>query len=97
MSYSIPYFQAQITRYAKPYKATDASLAAHMTVMATALESDTTTHDASLQTAPGILQPGWWQNTKLHNDMALVINRGKASGLSNANMAAAITAAAAAI
>jgi hypothetical protein len=97
MSYTVPYFQAQITRYARPYKETDPTLAANMTVMATALESDTTTHDASLQTAPGILQPGWAGNSKLHNDLALVINRGKASGLANADMAAAITAAAAAI
>ena len=97
MSYNIPYFQAQITRYARPYKNSDPTLAANMTVMATALGSDSTTKDTTRQTAPGILLPGWWQNSKLHNDLALVINRGKASGLSNANMAAAITAAAAAI
>ena len=64
--------------------------AAQFTVMATALEADTTTHDTTIEAAQGILQPGWTGNTKLHNELALLINRGKAGNLSNADMADAI-------
>jgi hypothetical protein len=90
MSYTVPYFQAQIKRIANIAAKHNPTLGSQMTVMATALGTDTTARDATIKTAPGILRPGLAGNTRLHNDMALVINRGKGGNLTNAQMATAI-------
>ena len=89
MSYQLSYFTGQVGLLA--YKnMRDPNWAAELTVMATALGSDTTTHDTTMETATGILRPGWAGNTSLHNELALLINRGKGGNLAVADMAAAI-------
>lgn len=66
--------------------------ATELTAIATALGSDATTHDTTLQTAPAGLQPGNPANSHFTNDILLVVNAGKGGNLTNAQMAAAINA-----
>jgi hypothetical protein len=91
MTYQVADFAGQVRlnaliHYANPNRA------AELTAIATALGSDPTTHDTTLQTAPAGLRPGNAANTKFTNDILLVVNSGKAGNLTNAQMAAAITA-----
>ena len=66
---------------------------AELTAIATALGSDASTHDTTITTAPAGLQPGNPANSHFTNDVLLVVNAGKGGNLTNAQMAAAITAA----
>jgi hypothetical protein len=60
--------------------------------IATALGSDTATHDTTMKSGPAqILQPGNAKNTKFTNDVLLIVNQGKAGNLTTAQMSAAIT------
>ena len=68
------------------------NVAAELGAIATALGSDPTTHDTTIQTPPAGLRPGDPANSRFTNDILLVINAGKAGNLTNAAMAAAITA-----
>lgn len=68
------------------------NVATELAAIATALGSDNTTHDTTLQTAPAGLQPGNPANSRFTNDILLVVNSGKGGNLTNAAMAAAITA-----
>jgi len=67
---------------------------AEFVAVATALASDTTKHDTTIETAPGILLPGQQagvgSNTASSVMLADLINRGKAGGLSNSQMISAI-------
>jgi hypothetical protein len=66
--------------------------ATEFAAVATALGTDTTTHDKTIQNPPAALQIGAGK-TRLTNDLNLLVNRGKAGNLANAAMAQAINAA----
>lgn len=68
------------------------NVAAELAAIATALGSDPSTHDTTITTPPAGLQPGNPANSHFTNDILLVVNAGKGGNLSNAQMAAAITA-----
>lgn len=91
MSYQIADFAGQV-RINAMIHAANPNRAAELTAIATALGSDPTTHDTTIQTAPAGLTPGAAGNTRFTNDILLVVNAGKAGNLTNAAMAAAITA-----
>jgi hypothetical protein len=91
MSYQIADFAGQVALNAKIHAAYP-NRAAELNAIATALGSDTTTHDTTITTAPAGLAPGAPGNSRFTNDVLLVVNAGKAGNLSNAAMAAAITA-----
>ena len=67
---------------------------AEFVAVATALNSDTTKHDTTIEAAAGILMPGQLagvgSNTASSVMLADLINRGKAGGLSVSQMVAAI-------
>ena len=63
---------------------------AELTAISTALSSDATTQDTTLQTAPAGLQPGNPANSHFTNDILLVVNAGKGGNLTGAQMAGAI-------
>jgi hypothetical protein len=93
MSYDATTFQNKVNQIAAQYSRY-ANLATELTAIATALGSDITTRDATLQTAPVAgLKPGQITNSHFTNDILLVVNRGKGGNLSNATMATAINAA----
>jgi len=71
-----------------------ATVTAALNAAVTALGGDTTTYDATLQRAPAGLIPGQRTNSKFTNELALLINRGKAGNLHVATMASLLTAAA---
>ena len=70
---------------------------AELTLMSTAVKADLTKHDATIETALGILHPGLSTNTRYENDIALIINKGKGGNLTAAQMGAAIDAVVAAM
>jgi hypothetical protein len=70
-----------------------ATITAALNAAVTALGGDTTTYDATLQRAPAGLIPGQRTNHKFTNELALLINRGKAGNLHTATMASLLTAA----
>lgn len=84
-------FQAEIALNTAIHK-WDPNVKAELSLMSTAVKADPTTHDATMQTAGGILQPGWSQNDPYKNDIALIINKGKSGNLTGAQMGAAIDA-----
>jgi hypothetical protein len=94
MSYSTGQFQAEIALAAGTYKWYPTTKA-ELTLLSTAIGTDTTTHDTTMETALGILQPGKWSNTGFQNAIDLIINKGKGGNLTAAQMAAALTAVAA--
>ena len=65
------------------------AMATQMQAIATALGSDATTHDATIQAPPSALRIGRAQ-TPFTNDALLVVNKGKSGGVSNASMASII-------
>ena len=90
MTYQITDFSGQVRlnamiHYANPNRA------AELNAIASALGSDATTRDTTLQTAPAGLQPGNPANSRFTNDILLVVNAGKAGNLTPAQMATAIT------
>jgi hypothetical protein len=82
-------FKAQIKHVALIYR-TREDAKAELSIIGTALGSDTTTHDTTMQKAPGILQPGWNQNNEFHNRINLIVNRGKGGNLTTAEMSTVI-------
>jgi hypothetical protein len=58
-----------------------------------AMGTDTTTYDTTLQRAPAGLIPGQRTNSKLTNEILLIVNRGKAGNLTVATMRSLMTAA----
>jgi hypothetical protein len=67
------------------------NVTAELQAIATALGTDPTTHDTTIQAAPAGLQPGAAGNTRFTNDILLVVNAGKAGNLTPAAMGTAIT------
>ena len=65
---------------------------AELNAIASALATDPTTHDKTIETAPVGLQSGLATNTKFQNDILAVVNIGKAGGLTPLAMGNAITA-----
>jgi hypothetical protein len=92
MSYDLGTFQDKASLVMKQY-ANYANLETETQAIATALGTDTTTHDATIKTAPVVgLQPGQASHSPFTNDLLIVINRGKAGNLSNSAMAAELQA-----
>ena len=88
MSYRERDFAGEIALLLKQY-AKYAAANTELGTIATALASDTSTHDKTIQNPPAALQiiPS---HTHFTNDINLVINKGKGGNLSNATMVAAI-------
>ena len=65
-----------------------------LNAIASALATDPTTHDTTIETAPAGLRPGQAPpiNSKFQNDILAVVNIGKAGGLTPLAMGNAITA-----
>jgi hypothetical protein len=65
-----------------------------LNAIASALATDPTTHDATIETAPAGLRPGQAPpiNSKFQNDILAIVNIGKAGGLTPLAMGNAITA-----
>ena len=91
MSYQIADFSGQVALNAMIHKWYP-NRAAELTAIATALGSDTSTHDTTITTAPAALMPGNPAHSHFTNDVLLVVNAGKGGNLTNAAMAAAINA-----
>ena len=91
MSYQVADFAGQVLLNTKIHYA-NPNRAAELTAIATALGSDPSTHDTTITSAPAGLMPGAATNSRFTNDVLLVVNAGKAGNLTNAQMAAAITA-----
>jgi hypothetical protein len=92
MSYMINDFTKQMTLVYMRNKWNPNRLAI-ATNLATALNPDTTTRSAEVQTAPAGLRPGNAANGKMLNDLLLIVNRGKGGNLTPLAMSNAITAA----
>ena len=90
MTFQVSDFVGQLALNAKIHYA-NPNRAAELNAIATALGSDATTHDTTMQTAPAGLQPGNPANSRFTNDILLVVNAGKGGNLTNAQMASAIT------
>ena len=88
MSYRERDFAGEIALLLKQY-AKYAAANTELGTITTALASDTSTHDKTIQNPPAALQiiPS---HTHFTNDINLVINKGKGGNLSNATMVAAI-------
>jgi hypothetical protein len=88
MSYRYPDFQQEIALTALIHKS-NPNLIAELTAVATALTSDTTTHGDTIETPPAALQilPS---NSRLTNDLNLIVNKGKCGNLTVGQMAGAI-------
>jgi hypothetical protein len=91
MTYQVADFSREVALNAAIHNA-NPNRAAELNAISTALGSDATTHDTTIQTAPAGLQPGQASNTRFTNDVLLVVNAGKGGNLTNAQMATAITA-----
>ena len=61
-----------------------------MTAVQTALGTDTTLHDVTIEQPPVAVQPGYAGNTRLTNALNLLVNKGKSGNLAAAAMATAI-------
>ena len=90
MSVPIADFQSQVLRIANIFR-WYGPWRSELTTIATALGTDPTIHDTTIQTPPTALLPGNPANDKYQNEIALVINRGKGGGLTTAAMATAIS------
>lgn len=91
MTIPIAYFQSEIALAAKTSNNHNyANTKAELTLLATALGTDPTIYDTTIQTAPGILNPSLATNTYWIDRVDLIINKGKAGGLLPTAMAAAI-------
>ena len=92
MSFDINDFAREVAyntriHYGNPNRATE------LNAIATALSSDPTTYDTTIQTPPAGLIPGSVLNTKFTNDILLVVNQGKCGRLTPSAMSNAITSA----
>ena len=91
MSYQIADFASQVALNAAIH-ANYSNRATELQAIATALGTDPTTLDTTIETAPIALKPGAAGNSRFTNDILAVVNAGKGGNLTNAAMAAAITA-----
>ena len=84
-------FKAQIKHVAMIYK-TREDAKGELSIIGTALASDTTTHDATMQTPPSGLKLGGSQSSadQISNKLRALVNRGKGGNLTNAEMSTAI-------
>ena len=89
MSYTPADFAAEIALNGMIHHAYP-NVKAELTLMSTAVKADLTTHSAQMETALGILHPGQPTNTRYQNDIALIINKGKAGNLTAAQMGSAM-------
>ena len=93
MTISAAYFQNEIALAAMTSNNHNyANTKSELTLLATALGSDVTTCDCTIQTPNGILNPSLWTNTYWIDRVDLIINKGKAGGLTPAQMVTAINA-----
>jgi hypothetical protein len=90
MSYHIADFTSQVAINAMIHHAWPNKVA-ELNAIATALGSDATTRDTTMQSAPVALRPGLPGNSPFTNDVLLVVNAGKAGNLTPAAMGTAIT------
>jgi hypothetical protein len=90
MAISLAYFQSDVQALANIAKAYYPNTKAELTLLSTALSTDPTTYDTTIQTAPGILTISV-SNTYFMDRVDLIINKGKAGGLLPAQMATALT------
>lgn len=91
MSFQIADFASQVQLNAAIHAAYP-NRAAELNAIATALQSDPSTHDTTITTAPAGLQPGAAGNSRFTNDVLAVVNAGKGGNLAPAAMATAILA-----
>ena len=96
MSYQQSDFQAEIALNGMIHH-WYSNVKAELTLMSTAVKADLTKHSAEMETALGILHPGQPTNTRYQNDIALIINKGKAGNLTPVQMGAAMDAVVAAM
>jgi hypothetical protein len=89
MSYHVADFQGQIALTAMIHHFYP-NRAAELTAIATALGTDTTTHDTTITTAPVAVRPGNASHSSFTNDILLLVNAGKGGNLTAAQMATAI-------
>jgi len=90
MTFQVSDFAGQVTLNAKIHSA-NPNVIAELNAIATALGTDPTLHDTTIQTAPAGLQPGNPANSHFTNDILLVVNAGKGGNLTPTQMANAIT------
>jgi hypothetical protein len=88
MSMREPDFQGEVVITAKIH-AYNPNLNAELQAVATALASDPTTHDATIEAPPAALRMGP-DKTRTTNDLLLLVNIGKGGNLSKASMIAAL-------
>jgi hypothetical protein len=91
MSYQLAYFQSQVALNAAIHHSYP-NVASELGAIATALGSDTSTHDTTITSAPAALQPGVASHSHFTNDVLLAVNAGKGGNLTAAQMATAINA-----
>ena len=91
MSVTPAFFQYEISAIAKTASNGGYNPKPELTLLATALGTDPTVHDTTIETAPGILNPSLFSNTQFIDRVDLLINKGKAGNLTPAQMATAIT------
>jgi hypothetical protein len=90
MSFQIADFASQVALNAAIHKWYP-NRAAELNAIATALNTDPTTRDVTLQTPPAALRPGLPSHSRFTNDVLLVVNTGKAGHLTPLAMSNAIT------
>lgn len=88
MSFSYQGFQQEIALTALIHRFNPA-LNAELAAVATALATDPTTHDASIETPPAALKIGAGQS-RLTNDLNICVNKAKGGNLPKSSMIAAI-------
>jgi hypothetical protein len=91
MTYLVSDFQSATTLECMIHFA-NINRAAELTAIATALGTDTTKHDKTIEAAPAGLVAGSPANTRFTNDILLHVNKGKGGGLTPAQMATVLTA-----
>jgi hypothetical protein len=97
MSVREPHFQHQVALTALQYKfyatvahpAPPAAVNAELQAISTALASDTSSHDHTIEAPPAALRIGA-DKTRFTNDILILVNKGKGGNLAHASMIAAI-------
>lgn len=89
--YQIADFQKQLLLIGKKNR-TYPQLAAELNAIATALNTDTITHDLTIKLPPPAVKPDKKAHTAFTNEVLLLVNRGKGGNLSPLAMSNAITA-----
>ena len=90
MTFQVSDFTSQVALQAKIHYA-NVNRVAELNAITTALSTDPTRGDTTLQTAPAGLQPGNPANSRFTNDVLLVVNAGKGGNLTPLAMSNAIT------